>query len=146
MTLLMVHRLSVLGSLVVGTNHCVLETPHRSCCFGDALTQSSSHHNFALKSFRSLLLLIFLLPKHQLQKCTAPLLPNISHPLIGAISLRYSMLFTSLNDHMPLTKRELATVLLNDNLYSITMCITILYLICTALIGNAWAIIDRRLQ
>lgn len=32
-----VHQLSFLGSLLIGTHHCILETLYKACCFGDAL-------------------------------------------------------------------------------------------------------------
>lgn len=32
-----VHRFYFLGLLLVGTNHCIPGTPHKICCFGDAL-------------------------------------------------------------------------------------------------------------
>ncbi|ROI15141.1 PIH1 domain-containing protein 1 [Anabarilius grahami] len=48
MTLSPVHHCSFLGPLLIDTDHCRPGTPHKSCSFGDALTQSSSHHNLAL--------------------------------------------------------------------------------------------------
>ncbi|KAF7653380.1 hypothetical protein LDENG_00083740 [Lucifuga dentata] len=48
MTLLPVHWLSFLGPLLVGTDCCIPGTPHKTCHFGDALTQSSSHHRLAI--------------------------------------------------------------------------------------------------
>ncbi|KAK1880970.1 Sorting nexin-29 [Dissostichus eleginoides] len=48
MTLSQVHQFSFLRPLLVGTDHCRPGTPHKSCSFGDALTQSFSHHNLAL--------------------------------------------------------------------------------------------------
>ena len=44
-----VRRCSVLGSLLIDTDHCRPGTPHKSCSSGDALTQSSSHHILALR-------------------------------------------------------------------------------------------------
>ncbi len=41
----------------VGINHCVLRTPHKTCHFGDALTQSSHHHYVALVKVTHVLLL-----------------------------------------------------------------------------------------
>jgi len=41
MTLSPVHHCSFLGALLIDTDHCRPGTPHKSCSFGDALTQSS---------------------------------------------------------------------------------------------------------
>lgn len=37
------HRLFFLEELLVGTNPCIPGTSHKTCCAGDALTQSSRH-------------------------------------------------------------------------------------------------------
>lgn len=47
MTLSLVHCLSSVGPLLVENNSCILGTHYKTCCFGNALTQSSSHHNLA---------------------------------------------------------------------------------------------------
>ncbi|ROI79356.1 Succinate--hydroxymethylglutarate CoA-transferase [Anabarilius grahami] len=57
MTLSPVHRCSFLGPLLIDTDHCRPGTPHKSCSFGDALTQSSSHHNLALVKLAQILTL-----------------------------------------------------------------------------------------
>lgn len=50
MTLSLVYWLFFLGPLMVGFNRCILGQPHKTCCYGDALAQLSSHHNLALRS------------------------------------------------------------------------------------------------
>ncbi|KAK3516180.1 hypothetical protein QTP70_005684 [Hemibagrus guttatus] len=35
----------------LGTKHCILGTSHKTFCFGEALSQSFSHHNLALVKF-----------------------------------------------------------------------------------------------
>lgn len=42
-------QLSYFEPLLVGNNHC---TPHKTCCFGDALTQSSSYHDLSESLFK----------------------------------------------------------------------------------------------
>lgn len=48
MTPMPVHHLSYLATFLVCTNKCIPGTPHMSCLFGDALTQSSTNHYLAL--------------------------------------------------------------------------------------------------
>ncbi len=50
MTLILVHCLSIHRTFLVGTNHwyCILGTAHKTCYFGDALIQLSSHHFWPL--------------------------------------------------------------------------------------------------
>lgn len=45
MTLSLVHQLSFFGPHLLNTNQCMSGTMHKTCSFGDALTQSFSHHN-----------------------------------------------------------------------------------------------------
>lgn len=52
MTLSSVHCLSLLGPLLVCTNRYIPGTSHKTCHFGDALTQSSSHHNLSITLWR----------------------------------------------------------------------------------------------
>lgn len=96
MTLLPIHLFSLLGSLLVGADHSMPGASHKSCSFGDALTQLSSHYNLALCQSHSnpYGCPFFLLLTHRLQGQSVPLLPNISNPLSSAIVMRYSMLFT----------------------------------------------------
>lgn len=85
------HWLSLLALLLVLTTaHCVAGTPHKICCFGDALTQSYRIHNLAQVKNHSdpCRCPLFLLPTHHLQQLTFHLLPNISHPLTGVIVTR----------------------------------------------------------
>ncbi|KAK3556042.1 hypothetical protein QTP70_001853 [Hemibagrus guttatus] len=48
MALSTVHHCSFLGPLLIDTDRCRMGTPYKSCSFGDALIQSSNHHNLAL--------------------------------------------------------------------------------------------------
>lgn len=48
MTLLLGHHLSFFGPRLEAFNHCIPGTPHRTCCFGNVLTQSSCHPKLAL--------------------------------------------------------------------------------------------------
>ncbi|ROI16091.1 hypothetical protein DPX16_7144 [Anabarilius grahami] len=57
MTLSPVHHCSFLGPLLIDTDHCRPGTPHKSCSLGDALTQSSSHHNLVLVKLAQILTL-----------------------------------------------------------------------------------------
>ena len=57
-TLLPVHHCSFLGPLLIDTDHWP-GTPHKSCSFGDALTQSSSHHTLGSNLLKSLHLPFF---------------------------------------------------------------------------------------
>lgn len=45
MTLSLVHCVSFLGPLLLGPNNCTRGTLHKTCCFGDAQTESSRHYN-----------------------------------------------------------------------------------------------------
>lgn len=84
MTPLLIHcvKLSVFGPLLVGTNHFILRTPHRTGCCEKALTQSFIHHNVALVKVTEVpTLSIFLLPSRQPDELTVLLLPNISQAL-----------------------------------------------------------------
>lgn len=57
-----------LGTLLIDTDHCIPGKPHKSCSFGEALTQSSSHHNNQTRP-NPYLGTFFLLLAHQLNKC-----------------------------------------------------------------------------
>ena len=90
MTLSPVQHCSILGPLLIDTDHCRPGTPHKSCSSGDALAQSSSNHNLALVKLAEILMLApFFLPlTHQLWGQHVDLLPNISHPLTGDMMKR----------------------------------------------------------
>lgn len=49
MILSLVHRLFFLEALLVGCNHCILWTPHKTFCFEETLiiSWSSRHHNLS---------------------------------------------------------------------------------------------------
>ena len=85
MTLSLVHHCSLLGPLLIDTDHCRLGTPHKSCRFGVALTQSSGPCQTCPNSYACP---FFLLLTDQLWGQHVHLLPNISHPLTGAMMKR----------------------------------------------------------
>lgn len=76
MTLLQVNWFSFLGPLLAGTYYCKLGTPHKTCCFGDAFIQPSSHHHLAIVKVTQIT--FFVLPTHKRQELTVHLLHKIS--------------------------------------------------------------------
>ena len=79
-----------LDHFLIDTDHCRLGTPHKSCSWGDDLTQSFNRHNLAPCQTHSnpYAWPFFLLLTHQLRRQHVHLLPNISHPLTGAMMKR----------------------------------------------------------
>lgn len=88
MTLSLVGRFFSLVPLLLGTDHCRLETIELQ--FGHALTKSSSHYNLALVNVTQILTLAyFVCFQHiELQGQYIHLLPNIAAPLSDAIVTR----------------------------------------------------------
>lgn len=44
----LVYHCPFLGPQLIDSDHCRQGTPHKSCSFGDGVTQTPSHHNLAL--------------------------------------------------------------------------------------------------
>lgn len=88
MTLSPVHQSIFFGPLLLGPDHCMPRTSHKSCSFGNALILSSSHYTFDPCHTHSnpyACHFFFLLSTHQLQGQHVHLLPSISCPHADAI-------------------------------------------------------------
>lgn len=105
-TLSMLNHYSFLEQLMLDTDHCKPGTPHQSCSFAGALTQSSRHHNLVpvkltqihtLAHFSSLYLITFE---------DKMLLAKLSHLLTSAVMKRQSVILklpVSAHNVMPKT-------------------------------------------
>ena len=72
--------LSVALSWTAVGNHFILGTRHKTCRFGEALTQSFSYHSCESHSNPH----FFLLPTHEHEELVVHFLHNISHSWTGA--------------------------------------------------------------
>ena len=71
------------GPLLIDTDHCRLGKPHKSCSFGDALIQSSSHHNSAVVKLARKLTLVHFFPPTK--RCHDKEIISVDHSLISTV-------------------------------------------------------------